>query len=148
MILGYSVHMIYKDSIRLDHSTIAGKRDLLLLNRTVRSLLPPVSITRFPSFRTQPLENLSVDSVKNGFLSNPAPGENLARGNLVMETGCTCPGAEREMGCDNQTTAYLEGPNRSSDKALIISPTQKCKVERDTANLPTKIWISEALTQA
>ena len=39
----------------------------------------PVSITRFPSFRTQPLESLSVDSVKNGFLSNPAPGENLER---------------------------------------------------------------------
>ena len=34
-----------------------------------------VSVTRFPSFRTQPLENLSVDSVNNGFLSNPAPGE-------------------------------------------------------------------------
>ena len=48
----------------------------------------PVSITRFPFFRTQPLENLSVDSVKNGFLSNPAPGENLESGNLVMETGC------------------------------------------------------------
>ena len=25
----------------------------------------------------------------NGFLSNPAPGENLLSGNLVMETGCT-----------------------------------------------------------
>ena len=48
----------------------------------------PVSITRFPPFRTQPLENLSVDSVKNGFLSNPAPGENLESGNLVMETEC------------------------------------------------------------
>ena len=51
--------------------------------------LHPVSITRFPSFRTQTLENLSVDSVENGFLSNPDPGENLASGNLVMETGCT-----------------------------------------------------------
>ena len=48
----------------------------------------PVCITRFPSFRTQPLENLSVDSVTNGFLSNPAPGENLDSGNLVVETGC------------------------------------------------------------
>ena len=48
-----------------------------------------VSVTRFPSFRTQPLENLSVGSVTNGFLSNPAPGENLESGNLVMETGCT-----------------------------------------------------------
>ena len=48
----------------------------------------PVSVTRFPSFRTQPLENLSIDSVTKGFLSNPAPGENLESGNLVMETGC------------------------------------------------------------
>ena len=52
----------------------------------------PVSITRLPSFRTQTLENLSVDSVKNGFLSNPDPGENLVSGNLVMETGCIVPG--------------------------------------------------------
>ena len=52
------------------------------------ALLHPVSITKFPSFRTQPLEHLSVDSVKNAFLSNPAPGENLESGNLVMETGC------------------------------------------------------------
>ena len=51
-------------------------------------LIPPVSVTRFPSFRTQPLENLSIDSVTDGFLSNPAPGENLVSGNLVMETGC------------------------------------------------------------
>ena len=50
--------------------------------------LHPVSVRRFPSFRTQPLENLSVDSVKHGFLSNPAPGENLLSGNLVLETGC------------------------------------------------------------
>ena len=51
--------------------------------------LHPVSVRRFPSFRTQPLENLSVDSLNNGFLSNPAPGDNLLSGNLVMETGCT-----------------------------------------------------------
>ena len=55
------------------------------------SRVHPVSITRFLSFRTQPLENLRVDSVKNGFLSNPAPGENLESGNLVMETGCKSP---------------------------------------------------------
>ena len=53
-----------------------------------RVLLHPVSVRRFPSFRTQPLENLSVDSVTNDFLSNPDPGENLLSGNLVMETGC------------------------------------------------------------
>ena len=53
-----------------------------------RNRLHPVFITRFPSFRTQPLESLSIDSVKNGFLRSPAPGENLESGNLVMETGC------------------------------------------------------------
>ena len=51
-------------------------------------LIHPVSIRRFPSFRTQPLENLSHYLRKKTFLSNPAPGENLLSGNLVMETGC------------------------------------------------------------
>ena len=51
------------------------------------STLHPVSVRRFPSFRTQPLENLSHHLWTNGFLSNPAPGENLESGNLVMETG-------------------------------------------------------------
>ena len=60
-----------------------------LLLWTSPSGLPPVSVRRFPSFWTQPLENLSIDSVTNGFLSNPAPGENLVSGNLVMETGCS-----------------------------------------------------------
>ena len=61
---------------------ICGRHGLLLV-------LHPVSVRRFPSFRTQPLENLSHYLWKNGFLSNPAPGENLVSGNLVMETGCT-----------------------------------------------------------
>ena len=51
--------------------------------------LHPVSVTRFPSFRTQTLENLSHYLRKKRFLSNPDPGENLVSGNLVMETGCT-----------------------------------------------------------
>ena len=51
----------------------------------------PASLRRFPSFRTQPLESLSVDSVRNRCLSNPTPGENLLSGNLVMETGCSSP---------------------------------------------------------
>ena len=50
-------------------------------------MVHPVSVTRFPSFRTQTLENLSHYLWKNGFLSNPDPGESLVRGNLVMETG-------------------------------------------------------------
>ena len=48
----------------------------------------PVSVTRLPSLRTQTLESLSHYLWTNGFLSNPDPGENLVRGNLVMETGC------------------------------------------------------------
>ena len=47
----------------------------------------PVSVRRFASFRTQPLENLTPLPMKKTYLSNPAPGENLPTGNLVMETG-------------------------------------------------------------
>ena len=61
---------------------------IILSSTLLYSILHPVSITRFPSFRTQTLENISVDSVKHRFLSNPDPGENLVSGNLVMETGC------------------------------------------------------------
>ena len=54
-----------------------------------QKLLHPVSVRRFPSFLTQPMESLSHYLGKKRFLSNPAPGENLLSGNLVMETGCT-----------------------------------------------------------
>ena len=37
------------------------------------SLLHPVSITRFPSFRTQPLESLSVDSANKWIPEQPSP---------------------------------------------------------------------------
>ena len=59
----------------------------LLARRRPRFFIHPVSLRRFPSFRTQPLENLSGVKKKR-FLSNPAPGENILSGNLVMETGC------------------------------------------------------------
>ena len=52
------------------------------------NIIHPVSVRRFPSFRTQPLENLSHYLWTNGFESSPAPGENLLSGNLVLETGC------------------------------------------------------------
>ena len=92
---------------------IIGARSLGLLGQLLGLLLGllqglglhPVSVIIFPSFRTQPLENLSVDSVKHGFLSNPAPGENLLSGNLVMETG---PRESREPGLlDNNKTNNL-----------------------------------------
>ena len=41
-----------------------------------------------PYYQTLP-ENLSHYLWTNGFLSNPAPGENILGGNLAMETGCT-----------------------------------------------------------
>ena len=51
--------------------------------------LHPVSVRRFPSFRTRPLEKvLATTYEQNNFMSNPAPGENIISGNLVMETGC------------------------------------------------------------
>ena len=80
----------WKSAIISASSLVASLATELRPVSLLRSSLHPVSMTRFPSFRTQPLENLSVDSVKNGFLSNPAPGENLESGNLAMETGCTC----------------------------------------------------------
>ena len=72
----------------------------------------PVSITRFPSFRTQTLENLSRYLWKKRFLSNPDPGENLVSGNLVMETGCSGGNAPSRQGegslriCTSTTLRY------------------------------------------
>ena len=63
----------------------------LFNNRDTKRLIiviHPVSVRRFPSFRTQPLEHLRPLPMKQTYLSNPAPGENLLSGNLVMETGC------------------------------------------------------------
>ena len=69
-------------------SARGGDRSSAQRARSKRTL-HPVSITRLPSFRTQTLENLSRYLCTNGFLSNPDPGENLVRGNLIMETGCS-----------------------------------------------------------
>ena len=49
--------------------------------------------TRSPSqdfrlFGPRPWKILATTYEKNGFLSNPDPGENLVSGNRVMETGC------------------------------------------------------------
>ena len=62
----------------------------------------PVSTTRFHTyiyiyiyiyiyrlFGPSPWKILAATYDKKGFLSNPAPGDNLVGGNLVMETGCT-----------------------------------------------------------
>ena len=60
----------------------------IVVSRCTVQRIRPVSVRKFPSFRTQPLENLSQYLWKRRYLSNPAPGENLLSGNLVMETGC------------------------------------------------------------
>ena len=49
----------------IDHTTYQLYTD----TRTIH----PVSVTRFPSFRTQPLENLSVDSVNKWIPEQPSP---------------------------------------------------------------------------
>ena len=79
--------------------------------RKVTTELHPVSITRFLFVRTQTLESLSVDSVTNGFLSNPDPGENLVSGNLVMETGCNM------LGLGHYTRVAIAGRDAESGKA-------------------------------
>ena len=76
-----------------DQTTVSEVRSAIEWHRcemapSMPPVLQPVSITRFPSFRTKTLENLNHYLWKNGFLSNPDPGENLVSGNLVMETGC------------------------------------------------------------
>ena len=48
-----------------------------------RLAVHPVSITRFPSFRTQPLENLSVDSVNKWIPEQPSPWRKSCYGDRV-----------------------------------------------------------------
>ena len=82
-----------------------------------RSQVHPVSVTRFPSFRSQTLENLSRYLWKKRFLSNPAPGENLLSGNLVMETGCSI---ERDMLRGRSAVRDLHRPTRADLKNLKL----------------------------
>ena len=56
----------------------------------------PPEYTRSPLedsrlFGSSPWKILATTHEQKRFLSNPAPGENLLSGNLVMETGCTIP---------------------------------------------------------
>ena len=57
-----------------------------------RKALHPIPVTRFRSFRTQPLANLSAAvklPIKIQTFSDPTLGTNLVRENLVMVTWCT-----------------------------------------------------------
>ena len=53
----------------------------------------PIPITRFRSFRTQPLDNHLNAAVKvpikQRFLGKPTHGTNLVRETIVMGTGCS-----------------------------------------------------------
>ena len=46
-------------------------------------------------FGPSPWKVLATTYEQKRFLSNPAPGENLLSGNLVMETGCTLQDSRR-----------------------------------------------------
>ena len=47
--------------------------------------LHPVSVRRFPSFRTQPLENVKPLPMSKWVPEQPSPWRNLLSGNPVME---------------------------------------------------------------
>ena len=91
---------------------------------------PPVSdrrpYTRSPLqdsrlFGPRPWKILAATYETNGFLSNPDPGENLVRGNLVMETGCSLPEApaRRAASCAGRP-AHGHRPCLSPDGDLCL----------------------------
>ena len=55
------------------------------------SLLHPIRILSFRSFRTPPLANLTPLPIKQRFLGNPTLGTNLGSRILGMRIGCTHP---------------------------------------------------------
>ena len=72
---------------------------------SARIAVHPIPITRFRSFRTQPLEHLSAAvklPIKKRFLGNPTLGNNLVRENLVMGSGCTSYGRANDVSPSQQ----------------------------------------------
>ena len=75
------------DDPQRDETRITQTRDRsrqLALDEYTRS---PLQDSRL--FGPSPWKILATTYEQKGFLSNPAPGENLVSGNLVMETGCS-----------------------------------------------------------
>ena len=72
----------YNPSIHLSEDDPSSDEDEFE-NRRIHCCIHPVSVRRSPSFRTQPLENLTLP-MKKTYLSNPAPGENLLSGTGYM----------------------------------------------------------------
>ena len=48
-------------------------------------------------FGPSPWKVLATTYERKRFLSNPAPGENIISGNIVIETGCTCRSNFRDI---------------------------------------------------
>ena len=68
-----------------------GLRPVGLRPKRGQSPSYPIPITRFRSFRTQPLESLSAAvklPIKKRFLGSPTLGTNLGQRILAMRTGC------------------------------------------------------------
>ena len=97
--------------ITLDYNELAAHADLAASVRSIyaaytRSLLEDPRL-----FGPSPWKILAA-TMKKTYLSNPAPGENLLSGNLVMETGCTChilPPSEIDWGLFLADFAGSEG---------------------------------------
>ena len=114
------------------HSSLRGAYDDGRYGRAraMSTVLHPVSVRRFPSFRTQPLENLSRYLWEKGLLSNPAPGEHLPSGNLVMETGCSgACGASRRRRHGRISRASVRVshfPNATCPKQVLFKVGEQC----------------------
>ena len=74
------VHHVHLCARRSDATRMRQARTARRLpNRRARAPLHPIPITRFGSFRTQPLEILSTDSVRISWKRNPTLGRNLGQ---------------------------------------------------------------------
>ena len=71
--------------------------------------LHPVSVRRFPSFRTQPLESLTLLPMKTWISEQPSPWRKSSQGRAVrdMQRGQTTQKAEKYLG-DVWTSQRLE----------------------------------------
>ena len=81
--------------------------------------------------------------MKNIFLSNPAPGENLVSGNLVMETGCT---RRRRSWTRATSVSPWAGSERHSQInhviiIIIISSSSSSSIDNDTNSEITNTYL-------
>ena len=114
----------------------------------------PVPVRRFPSSRTQPLENLTRLPMNNGFLSDPAPGENILSGNLVTVSFHNFKSQNFKLSVSNpesKSVAYLSVLSQISNcqslgrknKHEILKTDRKrksCYGDRVYAGIPRKYY--------